>query len=48
MTWYLLALGAGFLSVAYGYWQINSIMKAPAGNPRMIEISQAIQEGAAS
>jgi len=46
MTWYLLALGAGFLSVAYGYWQINSIMKAPAGNPRMIEIAQAIQEGA--
>ncbi|MEX1251181.1 MAG: sodium-translocating pyrophosphatase [Hyphomonas sp.] len=46
MTWYMLALGAGFLSVAYGYWQINSIMKAPAGNPRMIEIAQAIQEGA--
>ncbi|MCU0732258.1 MAG: sodium-translocating pyrophosphatase [Hyphomonas sp.] len=46
MTWYMLALGAGLLSVAYGYWQINSIMKAPAGNARMIEISQAIQEGA--
>ncbi|MFN7163503.1 MAG: sodium-translocating pyrophosphatase [Hyphomonas sp.] len=46
MTWYMLALGAGFLSVAYGYWQITSIMKAPAGNPRMIEIAQAIQEGA--
>jgi len=46
MSWYLLALGAGFLSIAYGYWQINSIMKAPAGNPRMIEIAQAIQEGA--
>jgi K(+)-stimulated pyrophosphate-energized sodium pump len=46
MNWYLLALGAGFLSVAYGYWQINSIMKAPSGNPRMIEIAQAIQEGA--
>ncbi len=46
MTWYFLALGAGFLSIVYGYWQINSIMKAPAGNPRMIEIAQAIQEGA--
>ncbi len=46
MTWYLLALGAGFLSVAYGYWQITSIMKAPSGTPRMIEIAQAIQEGA--
>ena len=46
MTWYLLALGAGFLSLAYGYWQITSIMKSPAGNPRMIEIAQAIQEGA--
>ena len=46
MTWYFLALGAGLLSVAYGYWQITSIMKAPSGNPRMIEIAQAIQEGA--
>ena len=46
MTWYLLALGAGLLSVAYGYWQITLIMKAPSGNPRMIEIAQAIQEGA--
>ncbi len=46
MTWYTLALGAGILSVLYGYWQISSIMKAPSGNARMIEIANAIQEGA--
>ncbi len=46
MSWFLLALGAGVLAIAYGYIQIQSIMKSPAGNPRMIEIAQAIQEGA--
>ncbi|MFN3314455.1 MAG: sodium/proton-translocating pyrophosphatase, partial [Hyphomonas sp.] len=46
MTWFYLALGAGFLSLIYGWVQIQSIMKAPSGNARMIEIAQAIQEGA--
>ncbi|MFN4024674.1 MAG: sodium-translocating pyrophosphatase [Hyphomonas sp.] len=46
MDWYLLALGAGILSVVYGWLQIQSIMKAPAGNARMLEIAAAIQEGA--
>ena len=44
--WYYLALAAGVLSVLYGWLQINSIMKAPAGDARMREIAQAIQEGA--
>ena len=46
MTWFYLALGAGFLSLIYGWVQVQSIMKAPSGNARMIEIAQAIQEGA--
>ena len=46
MDWYILALGAGILSVVYGWFQIQSIMKAPAGNARMLEIAAAIQEGA--
>ncbi len=46
MTWYLLALGAGLVSVLFGWVQIGSIMKAPAGSPRMLEIAKAIQEGA--
>lgn len=44
--WYYLALAAGVVSVLYGWLQINSIMKAPAGDARMREIAQAIQEGA--
>jgi K(+)-stimulated pyrophosphate-energized sodium pump len=46
MLWFWLALGAGFLSVGYGWLQIGSIMKAPAGGQRMQEIARAIQEGA--
>ena len=44
--WFYLALAAGVISVAYGYLQIQSIMKAPTGDARMREIALAIQEGA--
>ncbi|MEZ5954591.1 MAG: sodium-translocating pyrophosphatase [Hyphomonas sp.] len=44
--WYYLALGAGVVSVLFGWLQINSIMKAPSGDARMREIAAAIQEGA--
>ncbi|MEO0983187.1 MAG: sodium-translocating pyrophosphatase [Pseudomonadota bacterium] len=46
MTWYIAALIAGVLSVGYGWWQISSIMSAPAGDKRMQDIARAIQEGA--
>jgi len=44
--WYWIALAAGFASVVYGWLQITSILRAPAGDKRMLEIARAIQEGA--
>ena len=45
-TWFVIALLAGVVSVVFGVMQRASIMAAPAGNQRMREIAQAIQEGA--
>ena len=41
----LIILG-GLLSVAYGLWAINDVMKRDAGSQRMQEIAGAIAEGA--
>ena len=41
-----LVILSGILSLIYGYWAGNSVLKSDAGNEKMQEISLAIQEGA--
>ena len=41
-----LVILSGILSLIYGYWAGNSVLKSNAGNEKMQEISLAIQEGA--
>ena len=44
--WLGLAIAAGVLAVLYGVVSMMSILRLPAGNPRMQEIAAAIQAGA--
>jgi len=43
-----LVLAAGVLALLYGVWTIRSVLSLSAGNARMQEIAQAIQEGASA
>jgi K(+)-stimulated pyrophosphate-energized sodium pump len=45
-TWLGLAIAAGIIAVLYGIVSMMSILRLPAGNPRMQEIAAAIQAGA--
>jgi K(+)-stimulated pyrophosphate-energized sodium pump len=44
----LYAIGAGVLALAYGAFLIRWILKQPAGEGKMKDIAQAIQEGASA
>jgi K(+)-stimulated pyrophosphate-energized sodium pump len=53
MDWFLdhpvaLALVCGAVAVAYGLWLTSWLLRQPAGNERMREISGAVQEGASA
>ena len=41
-----LIIFSGILSIIYGFWAGNSVLRANAGNEKMQEISSAIQIGA--
>lgn len=47
-TLQLLILGCGAAAILYGIIAIQTILKAPKGSDKMIEIASAIQEGAAA
>jgi K(+)-stimulated pyrophosphate-energized sodium pump len=48
MNLILVAIACGLLAVLYGLFTSRQVLSAPAGNQRMIEVSGAIQEGAAA
>ncbi|MEQ7873712.1 sodium-translocating pyrophosphatase [Sphingomonas sp. ASV193] len=48
MNLVLLAIGCGVIALIYGILTSQQVLRAPAGNARMVEVAGAIQEGAAA
>jgi K(+)-stimulated pyrophosphate-energized sodium pump len=48
MNLIFVAIVCGLIAVLYGLFTSRQVLSAPAGNQRMIEVSAAIQEGAAA
>jgi K(+)-stimulated pyrophosphate-energized sodium pump len=46
MTVVLIAIGCGLVAVLYGILTSMQVLRAPAGNARMVAVAEAIQEGA--
>jgi len=46
MTLVLIAIGCGLLAVLYGIVTSGQVLRAPAGDQKMVDIAGAIQEGA--
>jgi K(+)-stimulated pyrophosphate-energized sodium pump len=46
MTLTLFAIACGVLALLYGIFTSGQVLRAPAGNQRMVEVAGAIQEGA--
>jgi K(+)-stimulated pyrophosphate-energized sodium pump len=46
MTLTLIAIACGVIALLYGIFTSGQVLRAPAGNQRMIEVAAAIQEGA--
>jgi K(+)-stimulated pyrophosphate-energized sodium pump len=46
MTVTLIAIACGVIAVLYGLLTSSQVLRAPAGNQRMVDIAEAIQEGA--
>ena len=44
----LFAIVCGGLAIAYGAWSVKWILAQPTGSDRMVEISNAVQEGASA
>ncbi|MEA1072612.1 sodium-translocating pyrophosphatase [Sphingomonas sp. LY160] len=48
MNLVIIAIVCGFIALAYGIFTSMAVLRAPAGNARMMEVAAAIQEGASA
>ena len=48
MNLVLIAIGCGVVALLYGILTSGQVLRASAGNARMMEVAAAIQEGASA